>query len=65
MLENELTTVQITKKMNKLLGDISEYFNRSKSGQLEWWIKNEHQRIFQDGEREPAPAETVQAESQA
>jgi len=64
MLENELTTIQITKSVNKLLGDIADYYHRSKSGQLEWWIENEHRRIFQDGEREQAPAESIQAESQ-
>jgi hypothetical protein len=50
--------------VNKLLGDIADYYHRSKAGQLEWWIEQEHRRIFQDGEQETVPAETVQAESQ-
>jgi hypothetical protein len=61
---NELTSVQISKRGLKLLGEIAEYFRRSKSKQLEWWIEQEHQRIFQDGEREQVPAESIQTENQ-
>jgi hypothetical protein len=64
MLGNELTTIQITKGASKLLGDIAEYFRRSKTGQIEWWIENEHRRIFLDGEREPVPAESIPVEEQ-
>jgi hypothetical protein len=64
MLENVLTTIQITKKANKLLEEIADYFLRSKTKQVEWWIEQEHRRIFQDGEREQEPGETMQAESQ-
>jgi hypothetical protein len=50
MLENDLTSLQITKKANKRLAEIAEYFLRSKTKQVEWWIEQEHRRIFQDGE---------------
>jgi hypothetical protein len=50
MTDNNLTTVQIDKKYLILLGEIAEYFNRKKSEQLAWWIKNEHSRIFKDNE---------------
>lgn len=65
MLNNILTTVQITKEVSKQLGEIAEYFHRSKTGQIEWWIENEYRRIFQDGDRQPVLAESIPAESQS
>jgi len=63
---NELTTVQITKGINKLLGDIADFYHRSKAGQIEWWIENEHRRIFKDGEHsQEVPPESIPAENQA
>lgn len=66
MLENDLTSLQITKKASKLLDEVAGYFRRSKAKQVEWWIEQEHRRIFQDGERVPSniPAESISAESQ-
>jgi hypothetical protein len=64
MLETELTTIQVTKGASKRLREIAEYFRRSKTGQLEWWIENEHRRIFKDGEQEQVLSETISAESQ-
>ena len=64
MLDNDLTSLQITKKASKLLDEIADYFRRSKAKQVEWWIENEHRRIFKDGEQSQVPAETISAESQ-
>lgn len=66
MLESELTTVQITKGASKRLSEIADYFRRSKNQQLEWWIEQEHRRIFCDGERpQLIPAESIPAEQQS
>jgi len=46
---DEITTLQITKEASKKLGDIADYFRRSKIQQMIWWIENEHARIFEDG----------------
>jgi hypothetical protein len=62
MLENSVTTVQITKSASKLLSEIAEYFRRSKTGQIEWWIEQEHKRIFQDGEQSQVPSESIPLE---
>lgn len=66
MLESELTTVQITKGASKRLSEIADYFRRSKNQQLEWWIDQEHRRIFLDGERASMliPAESIPTEQQ-
>jgi hypothetical protein len=64
MEENGVTSLQITKQALKLLGDIADYFRRSKTKQVEWWIENEHRRIFQDGERSQVPAESISTEQQ-
>lgn len=55
MLETNLTTVQITKGVSNMLADLAEHYRRSKTGQLEYMIQREHQRVFSDNETTHAP----------
>lgn len=57
MPETELTTVQITKKASSMLAELASAERRSKTGQIEYMIEREHQRIFNDGENAHAPTE--------
>lgn len=54
-MDNELTTVQITKGELKKLGEVAAYFRRSKTEQVAWMIDQEHDRLFGDGSAPYAP----------
>ena len=54
MLEN-YTTVQITKGVSNKLADLADHYRRSKAGQVEFMVSQEHRRVFGDGESAHAP----------
>lgn len=58
-MADDMTTVQISKVNSERLGEIAEYYRRSKAMQLEWMIESEYGSLTYLRDRSPHKKMTV------